>query len=103
MRLMMFTVMISSMSALMFNVVLPQISEEFHLTLAQVSWLSSAYMLIYAFGTVTYGKLADRFQLKSILTFGLTVFAAGSLMGLISQTFWFALLAIPHQEFKCFN
>lgn len=92
MRLLLFTVMMSSMSALMFNVVLPQISEEFRLTLAQVSWLSSAYTLIYAFGTVTYGKLADRFQLKSLLTFGLTLFAAGSLMGLVSQTFWFALL-----------
>ncbi|NRF92447.1 MFS transporter [Paenibacillus frigoriresistens] len=92
MRLLMFTVMMSSMSALMFNVVLPQISKEFHLTLAQVSWLSSAYTLIYAFGTVTYGKLADRFQLKSLLTFGLALFATGSLMGLVSQTFWFALL-----------
>ncbi|CAH1195443.1 Riboflavin transporter RibZ [Paenibacillus plantiphilus] len=92
MRLLMFTVMLSSMSALMFNVVLPQISEEFQLTLAQVSWLSSAYTLIYAFGTVAYGKLADRFQLKSLLTFGLALFAAGSLVGLISQTFWLALV-----------
>lgn len=92
MRFMMFTVMISSMSALMFNVVLPQISEEFDLTLAQVSWLTTAYTLIYAFGTVTYGKLADRFQLKSLLTFGLLLFAAGSLIGLVSQTFWVALL-----------
>ncbi|KIL40875.1 antiporter [Gordoniibacillus kamchatkensis] len=92
MRLMMFTVMISSMSALMFNVVLPQISKEFHLSLAQVSWLSSAYALIYAFGTVTYGKLADRFQLKSLLTFGLSLFAIGSLVGLVSHTFWIALL-----------
>jgi DHA2 family metal-tetracycline-proton antiporter-like MFS transporter len=92
MRLMLLTVMMSSMSALMFNVVLPQISNEFHLTLAQVSWLSSAYTLIYAFGTVTYGKLADRFQLKNLLTFGLTLFAAGSLIGLVSQTFWVALL-----------
>ncbi|MEW9701236.1 MFS transporter [Paenibacillus sp. SI8] len=92
MRLMMFTVMMSSMSALMFNVVLPQISKEFHLTLAQVSWLSSAYTLIYALGTVTYGKLADRFQLKSLLIFGLALFAVGSLVGLVSQTFWMALL-----------
>lgn len=92
MRLIMFTVMMSSMSASMFNVVLPQISKEFHLTLAQVSWLSSAYTLIYAFGTVTYGKLADRFRLKSLLTFGLTLFAVGSLIGLVSQTFWMAIL-----------
>lgn len=92
MRLMMFTVTLSSLSALTFNVVIPEISEEFDLTLAQVSWLSSAYTLIYAFGTVTYGKLSDRFQLKSLLTFGLSLFAAGSLIGFISQTFWVALL-----------
>ncbi|WP_152392647.1 MFS transporter [Paenibacillus guangzhouensis] len=92
MRLLMFTAMISSMSAGMFNVVLPQISQEFHLSIAEVSWLSTAYSLIYAFGTVTYGKLSDRFQLKSLLTFGLILFAVGSLIGLISQTFWVALL-----------
>jgi DHA2 family metal-tetracycline-proton antiporter-like MFS transporter len=92
MRLMMFTVTLSSLNALTFNVVIPEISEEFNLTLAQVSWLSSAYTLIYAFGTVMYGKLSDRIQLKSLLTFGLSVFAAGSLIGFISQTFWVALL-----------
>src|SRR5690606_34475166 len=92
MRLMLFTVMISSMSAMMFNVVLPQIRDEFELTLAQVSWMSSAYAIIYAFGTVTYGKLSDRFQLKSLLTFGLSLFAVGSFIGLISPTFWVALV-----------
>lgn len=92
MRLMMFTVMLSSMNALLFHVVLPQISDEFGLTLAQAGWLSSAYTLIYAFGTVTYGKLADRFQLKALLTFGITLFAAGSLIGLVSSTFATALL-----------
>lgn len=92
MRLMLITVMISSMSSLMFHVVLPQISEEFDLTLAQVSWLSSAYTLIYAFGTITYGKLADRFQLKTLLTFGLTLFSAGSLVGLVSESFAVALI-----------
>lgn len=92
MRFMLLTVTISSMSSLMFHVVLPQISEEFNLSLTQVSWLASAYTLIYAFGTVTYGKLADRFQLKTLLTFGLSLFAAGSLIGLVSQTFAVVLL-----------
>jgi DHA2 family metal-tetracycline-proton antiporter-like MFS transporter len=90
---MLITVMISSMSSLMFHVVLPQISEQFDLSLAQVSWLASAYTLIYAFGTVTYGKLADRFQLKTLITFGITLFAAGSLIGLVSESFAAALLA----------
>lgn len=90
-RVLMFTLIISMMSGLMFNIVLPEISREFHLGIAQVSWLSSAYFLIYAIGTVTYGKLADSYKLKSLLTFGLLLFAAGSLVGLASHTFWLAL------------
>jgi DHA2 family metal-tetracycline-proton antiporter-like MFS transporter len=92
MRLMLVTVTISSMNAQLFHAVLPKISEEFGLTLAQASWLTSAYTLIYAFGTVTYGKLADRFQLKTLLTFGLSLFAAGSCIGLVSTSFAAALV-----------
>jgi DHA2 family metal-tetracycline-proton antiporter-like MFS transporter len=92
MRIVMFTLILSSMSVLMFIYVLPDISKEFHLSLSQVSWLSSSYGIIYAIGTVTYGKLADRFQLKNLLTFGLVIFAIGSLIGLLSQTFWMALI-----------
>jgi len=93
MRLMMFTVMLSSMSVMMFNVVLPQISSEFQLTLAQVSWISSGYTLIYAFGTVVYGKLSDRFSIRNLLTIGLLIFAIGSFIGLLSQSFATALIA----------
>lgn len=91
MRILVFTLTISMMSALMFNIVLPDISKEFDLSIAQASWFSSAYALIYAVGTVTYGKLADRFKLKNLLTFGLLVFALGSLVGLVSESFWLVL------------
>lgn len=74
MRIVMFTVTLSSMGVLMFIYVLPDISKEFHLSLSHVSWLSSSYSLIYAIGTVTYGKLADRYKLKNLLTFGLVMF-----------------------------
>lgn len=92
MRVLMFTLTISMMTGIMFNIALPKISEQFSLSLSQVSWLSSAYILIYAIGAVTYGKLADRYTLKSIVTFGLLLFAAGSLLGLASQTFAMALI-----------
>lgn len=92
MRLLLLTVTLSSMTALMFNIVLPQVSEEFQLSYAEVSWLSSGYTIIYAFGTVTYGKLSDRFRLKNLLTFGLLLFAIGSLAGLFSTTYWMALV-----------
>jgi DHA2 family metal-tetracycline-proton antiporter-like MFS transporter len=71
MRIVMFTLVLSAMSVLMFNFVLPEISKAFDLTTAQVSWVTSSYALIYGIGTVIYGKLADRYKLKNLLTFGL--------------------------------
>ncbi|MDD9266882.1 MFS transporter [Paenibacillus sp. GCM10023248] len=91
MRVLMFTLTISMMTGIMFNIALPKISEQFSLSLSQVSWLSSAYILIYAVGAVTYGKLADRYPLRSLVTFGLLLFGAGSLLGLASQSFAMAL------------
>lgn len=92
MRIVMFTLVLSAMSVLMFNFVLPEISKAFNLTTAQVSWVTSSYALIYGIGTVIYGKLADRFELKNLLTFGLLFFAVGSLIGLVSQTYWMVLV-----------
>lgn len=76
----------------MFNIVLPEIGAEFHLSLAQVSWVTSAFLLIYAIGTVTYGKLADTYKLKNLITFGLLFFALGSMVGLAAQDYWMVLL-----------
>ncbi len=91
-RLLAVTLVISVMSATMFNIVLPEIRSDFQLSFAQVSWVSVSYMLIYAIGSVTYGKLADTYRLKSLLTFGLAAFAVGSMIGLAAQAFWMVLL-----------
>jgi len=91
MRLMMIAAALSFMSVHLFNIVVPEISRQFGITLAQASWLSSGYTLIYGFGTVVWGKLADRYRLRPIITAGLLVFTAGSLAGLLSQSFWTAL------------
>ncbi|WP_027092408.1 MFS transporter [Cohnella thermotolerans] len=87
-----FTMVLSSMSATMFNIVLPKISEEFSLSFSQVSWVSAIYMLIYAIGSAVYGKLADMIRLKNLVTFGLVLFFVGSLAGLASQAYWMVLL-----------
>ncbi|SDZ39661.1 MFS transporter, DHA2 family, metal-tetracycline-proton antiporter [Evansella caseinilytica] len=90
---MMLTVTLSSMSILLFNFVLPLISEEFHLTNSQVNWVTSSYTLLYGVGTAIYGKLADRFKLKHLLTFGLMVFSLASLLGFFSTTYWLLLVS----------
>lgn len=92
-KLLAFTLIISSMSATMFNIVLPEIRRDFDLSVAQVSWVSTAYLLIYAVGSVIYGKLLDRYQARNLITFGLLVFASGSLLGLLAGSFPFVLMA----------
>ncbi|MCM3625784.1 MFS transporter [Paenibacillus glycanilyticus] len=77
----------------MFNIVLPEIRADYELSVAQVSWVSTAYLLIYAVGSVLYGKLLDRYQAKHLITFGLLVFASGSLLGLLAGSYTFVLTA----------
>ncbi|WP_426445816.1 MFS transporter [Paenibacillus sp. S-38] len=83
-----FAMVISVMNSTMFNVALPVLRKEFGLTSSEVSWVVTAYIIVYAVGSVTYGKLADRFPLKNLITAGLVLFAAGSLLGLFSTSYW---------------
>jgi len=91
--LLVFTLIISVMNATMFNVVLPNISKQFQLSPSQVSWIITGYMIVYAIGSVTYGKLTDRYSLKNLLTFGLLFFAVGSVVGLVATQYWMVIVA----------
>lgn len=91
-QILMFTLVISVMNVSMFNIALPGIRAEFHLSAAQVSWVSSAYMLVYAVGSVTYGKLADKYALKKLITIGLIVFVLGSVFGLAAGAYWMIVI-----------
>lgn len=86
------TLIISVMNATIFNIVMPKMAEELGLSFAQVSWVFSAYLLIYAVGSAVYGKLADRYRLKNLITFGLVFLVVGSVIGMAAPSFGFILL-----------
>ncbi|WP_072327436.1 MULTISPECIES: MFS transporter [unclassified Paenibacillus] len=90
-KVLVFTLILSVMNASMFNVVLPEISKQFQLSASQVSWIITSYMIVYAIGSMTFGKLADKYKLKDLLTIGLIVFALGSIMGLAATQFWMVI------------
>lgn len=92
MRILALTLVFSVMNATMFNVVLPVISLEYNLSPSQVSWMLTGYMIVYAIGSVTYGKLADKYRLKDLLTFGLLFFAIGSIVGFLATQYWMIIL-----------
>ncbi|ASA22557.1 MFS transporter [Paenibacillus donghaensis] len=87
-----FTLVFSVMNASVFNVVMPIIRKEFAITSSQVSWLLSGYMIVYAVGSVTYGKLADKYRLKDLLTFGIIFFSMGSVVGFVASEYWGIIL-----------
>ena len=87
------TLVFSVMNLGMFNVALPAVGEQFGLTPSQSGWVVSGFMILYAVGTVIYGKLADRYPLKRLLTFGLALLAAGSAVGLLSANFGMLIAA----------
>lgn len=92
-RILVFTLILSVMNGSMFNVALPTISEDFRLSPAQVSWIVTGYLIVYAVGAVMFGKLTEKYAPKNLLTFGLLVLAAGSVLGLVSSAYGMIIVA----------
>jgi DHA2 family metal-tetracycline-proton antiporter-like MFS transporter len=76
-----------------FNVAIPAIAGDFTLTPSEVSWVVSAYVIIFAIGSITYGKLADIYPVKNLMTIALILFCAGSVMGFLSQNYVLLIVA----------
>lgn len=83
----------SVMNATMFNVALPVIAIDFQLLPSQVGWVVTGYIIVYALGSLTFGKLSDIYPMKKLLTIGLILFAIGSLIGTLSTAYWMVLAA----------
>lgn len=77
----------------MFNVALPSIADDFTLTPAASSLIVSSYSTVFAISAVLYSKLANIFQLRNLLTFGMLCLAIGSFLGWFSNTFSLLVLA----------
>ncbi|PYZ97757.1 MFS transporter [Alteribacter lacisalsi] len=75
------------MNGTMFNVAIPDIAEHFGLMPSQVSWVMTGYILVFSIGSLMYGKLADIFPIKNLLTFGLTLFFIGATLGILAPNY----------------
>ncbi len=73
-------VVIAVMNSSMVNVAVPVIRKDFGVSEAQVGWVITAYLLLYAVGIPLYGRASDVFSLRRAFSLGLLVFALGSLL-----------------------
>jgi DHA2 family metal-tetracycline-proton antiporter-like MFS transporter len=87
-----FTVFWSVLNGTMFNVAVPDIARQFSLTTAEVSWVVTGYITIFAVAATTYGKLADLYSVRRLMTIGLLLFNLGALLSLLAT--WYPLLVI---------
>ncbi|CDQ19973.1 MFS transporter, DHA2 family, metal-tetracycline-proton antiporter [Halobacillus karajensis] len=85
--------MMSVMNGTMFNIAVPDIATSYRLMPSEVSWVMTGYIMVYAIGALTYGKLADYYPYRTLITFGLVIFCSGSLFGFFAQNYAMVLLA----------
>ncbi|GAE25575.1 major facilitator family transporter [Halalkalibacter wakoensis JCM 9140] len=83
----------SVMNGTMFMIAVPDIALTFSLAPSQVSWVVTGYIVIYAIGALMYGKLADIYPLRTLLTIGLSFFVSGSILGFFAPSFGVVILA----------
>src|SRR5258708_866766 len=57
-------------------------------SLADLSWILTAYGIVFAALLVPAGRLADRYGVKQAFLFGLAVFTLGSRGGALSSALW---------------
>ena len=80
------TVFVSVLNSSMVNVAIPLIREDFGASEAQVSWVITGFLLLYAVGIPLYGRAADVFSLRRAFALGLVVFAVGSLICIVAPS-----------------
>lgn len=75
--------MMHAVDAMVVTVANPVIGAELHVGLAQLQWVTTAYLLAYAATLVTAGKLGDRYGQRRVFVIGMVGFMVSSaLVGL---------------------
>ncbi len=66
----------------------PLVQTEFHLTDAQIGYLTSAFIGFYMVAAPFVGPLADRYSRKLIIIFGALFWSALTLVTAVTHTYW---------------
>lgn len=91
--LILFTMFFGVMNETVFNVSTPKVAAQFNLSPADVSWIITIFMITFSIGTVVYGKLADIYGIRNLITLGLVIYALGAIVGFLLQE-WYAAVII---------
>ncbi|MDF2720125.1 MAG: multidrug transporter, partial [Paenibacillus sp.] len=85
--------LISTLDVGIVNVSLPIMAKQFSVSLAQIQWVATVYLLTMIVLLPFLGKLSDRMERRKVYSCGFLVFGIGSLFIALSQGFVALLLA----------
>ena len=77
----------SVLNGTMFNVAIPSIKAEYALMPSGASWIMTGYIVVFALGSIIYGKLADSRRVRDLIVLGIILFNVGSLVGLFTLNY----------------
>ncbi|GGF93290.1 MFS transporter [Paenibacillus albidus] len=80
------------MNTTMFNVSLPTIIQDLHISADLGSWVISSYSIGYALSTIIYSRLSDMVPIRKLLTVGLLTLGLASVYGLFAHSFYALLI-----------
>lgn len=75
-----------------FNVSTPNIAKQFELDATSVSWVVTIFFIVFGMGMVIFGKLSDMYSVKNLITIGIVLYSAGSILGFVLQSWYPAVI-----------
>lgn len=73
-------IFMSTLDGSILNIANPTIARSFNISLEQIQWIVTAYMLVITASLLFFGNLGDRAGSGKIFTYGFIVFTAGSFL-----------------------
>lgn len=77
----------SVLTASMVNVLLSDIRADFDISITRLSWVVTAYALMYAVGVPLFGRASDFIGSRTLFSAGILAFALGSLVSALAPVF----------------
>lgn len=93
--------LLTSANTAIFNVVINNVSTSLHITANVASWFVFGYSLFIGIGSMLYGKLADNYNIRTLILISGIIANVGSLLGLIFHSFIPLLIARFLQAIGC--
>jgi len=75
------------------NIILPEVAKSFSVSISQVQWVVTAYLLCISSLLLLWGKLSDLYGRKYLFASGMVIFTLGSAACGISQSFGFLVFS----------